>query len=217
MTTETGLTKETAVADQTPISDDERERVRRFLDEHERPTPFAPQGFLPVDHIATITRSGDSLLVSDLRALLAENDALRARLAAAEQAATLTDDERERLATWLRHRGVYSFGLLCDIADCVGVILAARLAAMPEATETVADRDGEGDVKFRVKLIESDSWSGPSSWTEDFDTYDEAEQRLTSVNAANISPVAPSYYVKAKKEIEAVRVSISGPGGGRGE
>ena len=39
----------------------------------------------------------------------------------------LTDDERERIATWLRHRGVYSFGLLCDIADCVDGILTARV------------------------------------------------------------------------------------------
>lgn len=42
--------------------------------------------------------------------------------------APLTDAEREQLGTWLRHRGVYSFGLLADIADCVGRILADRTA-----------------------------------------------------------------------------------------
>lgn len=47
------------------------ERVRRFLDERARPMPFAPEGFLPVDHLASITRTGDTLLVSDLRLLLA--------------------------------------------------------------------------------------------------------------------------------------------------
>lgn len=57
------------------------ERVRRFLDERERPTPFAPQGYLPVNHLGTITRTGDRLLASDLRAILA----------AVEQAAKLAD------------------------------------------------------------------------------------------------------------------------------
>lgn len=70
----------------------------------------------------------------------------------------------------------------------------------------------ETDVKYRVTLIESDSWSGQSAWTEDFDTYEQAEQRVTSVNVANVSPIAPSYYVKAKKKIEAVRVVSSPPG-----
>lgn len=63
----------------------------------------------------------------------------------------------------------------------------------------------ESGVKYRATLIESDSWSGQSSWTEDFDTYEQAEQRVTSVNAANASPIAPSYWVRAKKKIEAVR------------
>lgn len=72
----------------------------------------------------------------------------------------------------------------------------------------------ENDVKYRVTLIESDEWSGPSSWTEDFDTFEQAEQRVTSVNARNVSPVAPSYYVQAKKKIEAVRVPVLPPGKG---
>lgn len=37
-------------------------RVRRFLDEYER-----PRGFLPVDVLAVLTRTGDRLLASDLR------------------------------------------------------------------------------------------------------------------------------------------------------
>jgi len=51
-----------------------RERVERFLDERERPTLFAPRGFLPVDMIAALTRTGDALRPSDLRAVLAELD-----------------------------------------------------------------------------------------------------------------------------------------------
>lgn len=94
---------------------------------------------------------------------------------------------------------------------------------VPEASVTAFRDDESGvmenkqttdtDVKYRVTLIESDSWSGQSAWTEDFDTYEQAEQRVTSVNAANVSPIAPSCYVKAKKKIEAVRVVSSPPGG----
>lgn len=50
---------------------DALERVQRFLDERERPTPYAPQGFLPIDFLSEITRTGDRLLASDLRTLLA--------------------------------------------------------------------------------------------------------------------------------------------------
>lgn len=46
-------------------------RVRRFLDEYERPHPFAPRGFLPVNVLAVLTRTDDRLLASDLRMLLA--------------------------------------------------------------------------------------------------------------------------------------------------
>lgn len=60
------------------------ERIRRFLDEYARPMPFAPEGFLPVDWIATITRTGDTLLVSDLRAVLDALDAATDRERRAE-------------------------------------------------------------------------------------------------------------------------------------
>ena len=49
-----------------------------------------------------------------------------------DMAVRLSDEEREALGTWLRHRGVYSFGLLCDIADWTERHLAARLAAERE-------------------------------------------------------------------------------------
>ena len=75
----------------------------------------------------------------------------------------------------------------------------------------MSEQKPEIDVKYRVTLIESDSWSGQSSWTEDFDTYEQAEQRVTSVNAANVAPVAPTYWVKAKKKIEAVRIQVNSP------
>lgn len=60
------------------------------------------------------------------------------------------------------------------------------------------------EVVYRVTLIESDEWSGQSSWTEDYATLDAAYERVTTVNARNVSPIAPSYYVRAKKKIEAV-------------
>lgn len=45
-------------------------RVRRFLDERQRPQLFAPRGFFPIDVLAVLTRTGDRLLASDLRTLL---------------------------------------------------------------------------------------------------------------------------------------------------
>lgn len=61
-------------------------------------------------------------------------------------------------------------------------------------------------VKYRVKMVSSDRWSGRSYWCEDFDTYDEAEKRVETVNAQNTAPTAPDYYEQAEKNIEAIKV-----------
>lgn len=134
-----------------------------------------------------------------------------------EQRAALAA-EKDRLRTGLEY-------LVRDVRETVQMSLERGhdgeingpylLARLDELLSTRGgddpDRDGESDVRYRVTLIESDSWSGQSSWTEDFDTYEQAKQRVASVNAENISPIAPSYYVKAKKKIEAVRVPASPP------
>lgn len=53
------------------------------------------------------------------------------------------------------------------------------------------------NVKFRVKMMESERGWGQDYWNEDYDTREEAEARMKSVNARNTAPVAPDYYVQA--------------------
>ena len=59
-------------------------------------------------------------------------------------------------------------------------------------------------VKYRVKLVESERGWGQEEWTEDYDSYEEAKERIRSVNAKNITPTAPDWYMVAFTTIEAV-------------
>lgn len=62
------------------------------------------------------------------------------------------------------------------------------------------------NLKYRVYLIESERGWGQERWTEDYDTYEEALQRIRSVNAENTASVAPDWYMIAEEKIEAVEV-----------
>ena len=53
------------------------------------------------------------------------------------------------------------------------------------------------NVKFRLHMMESERGWGQDYWHEDYDTRAEAEARQADVNARNIAPVAPDYYVRA--------------------
>lgn len=59
-------------------------------------------------------------------------------------------------------------------------------------------------VKYRVFLLESERGWGRDTWTEDYDTYEEAKERIRSVNAENTAPVAPDYYMQAEDRIEVI-------------
>ncbi len=61
-------------------------------------------------------------------------------------------------------------------------------------------------TKFRVQLMESESGWGQNTWTEDYDTYEEAKERIRSVNAENTSFVAPDWYMQAEEIVEAVEI-----------
>jgi hypothetical protein len=63
--------------------------------------------------------------------------------------------------------------------------------------------------KYRIKVTEHDSWSGPSTDYELYDTPEEARERINYINAQNTSPVVPDYYVTASGTIEAVEVDKS--------
>lgn len=59
-------------------------------------------------------------------------------------------------------------------------------------------------MKYRVFLMESERGWGRDYWTEDYDTYAEAKERIRSVNAQNTAQHAPDWYMMAENRIEAV-------------
>ena len=62
-------------------------------------------------------------------------------------------------------------------------------------------------IKFRVELVISERGWGQEYWNEDFDTFEEAKQRIQEVNSRNIGNTAPDTYMKAFESIEAVEVA----------
>lgn len=53
------------------------------------------------------------------------------------------------------------------------------------------------NVKFIVKMMESERGWGQDYWNVEFDTREEAEAYMKQVNDQNTSPVAPDYYMQA--------------------
>ncbi len=61
-------------------------------------------------------------------------------------------------------------------------------------------------VKYRVHLMESERGWGQDYWSEDYDSLEEAKERIRKVNADNTSLVAPDWYMQAEERIEAVEL-----------
>ncbi len=61
-------------------------------------------------------------------------------------------------------------------------------------------------VKYRVHLMESERGWGQDYWSEDYDSLEEAKERIRKVNADNTSLVAPDWYMQAEERIEAVEI-----------
>lgn len=59
-------------------------------------------------------------------------------------------------------------------------------------------------MKYRIFLVESERGWGQDYWHEDYDTYEEAKERIRSVNAENTAPTVPDWYMRAENRIEAV-------------
>ena len=59
-------------------------------------------------------------------------------------------------------------------------------------------------MKYRVTLLESERGWGQDTWTEDYNTYEEAWARIKSVNEKNVSDTAPDWYMMADNEVEIV-------------
>lgn len=60
------------------------------------------------------------------------------------------------------------------------------------------------DVKYRIYLMESERGWGQDRWQEDYDTLEEALERIRSVNAQNTAERAPDYYQIAEPHVEIV-------------
>ena len=61
-------------------------------------------------------------------------------------------------------------------------------------------------VKYRIQLVESERGWGQEYWHEDYDTYQEAKERIRDVNSKNTDLIAPDWYMRAEETIEAVEV-----------
>ena len=56
-------------------------------------------------------------------------------------------------------------------------------------------------MQYRIAIVESEKGWGQDYWYEHLNTREEAEARIAEINAANVSPVAPDYYIMAYNEI----------------
>jgi hypothetical protein len=61
-------------------------------------------------------------------------------------------------------------------------------------------------IKYRIQLVESERGWGREYWQETYDTFEEAQQRIRSVNEKNTSMTVPDWYMIAETGIEAVEV-----------
>jgi len=53
------------------------------------------------------------------------------------------------------------------------------------------------NVKYRVKMMESERGWGRDYWDVDFDTRKEAEAYMKKINDQNTATIAPDYYMQA--------------------
>lgn len=63
-------------------------------------------------------------------------------------------------------------------------------------------------IKYRIRVMSSERGWGKEYWHEDYDTFEEADQRIYEINSKNVSLTAPDYYEQADTKIEAVNVSL---------
>jgi hypothetical protein len=61
-------------------------------------------------------------------------------------------------------------------------------------------------TKYRVQLMESERGWGQEYWHEDYDTIEEAKERIRSVNVNNTATSAPDWYMRAFDDIETIEV-----------
>lgn len=63
---------------------------------------------------------------------------------------------------------------------------------------------GEPKVQYQITVLESERGWGQDTWTEEFDTSEQAQARIKEINSKNVSPVAPDYYIQAYADIKEI-------------
>lgn len=58
--------------------------------------------------------------------------------------------------------------------------------------------------KYRIFVMESERGWGQDSWVEDYDTIEEARERIRKINSQNTAERAPDYYMQAENRVEVV-------------
>ena len=64
---------------------------------------------------------------------------------------------------------------------------------------------GEPVFKYEITVMESERGWGRSEWTEEYDSHEEAQERIRAINSRNKPGPAPDYYVQAYDEIRKVQ------------
>ncbi len=58
--------------------------------------------------------------------------------------------------------------------------------------------------KYRITVLESERGWGQDTWTEDYDTPEEAKARINEINSKNKPGPTPDYYIQAYGDIKVV-------------
>jgi hypothetical protein len=61
------------------------------------------------------------------------------------------------------------------------------------------------DVKYQITVTESERGWGCDTWKELYDTLEEAQARISSINARNVTAVAPDWYMIARTDVKVIK------------
>ena len=60
------------------------------------------------------------------------------------------------------------------------------------------------DKKFRIYVVESERGEHQHHWCEDFDTEEQAWDRIHKINSGNTADTVSDWYMRAEIRVEAV-------------
>ena len=59
-------------------------------------------------------------------------------------------------------------------------------------------------VKYQITVTESERGWGQDTWTENFDTLQEAKSRILDINSKNTATMAPDWYMIADTTVKVI-------------